>query len=69
MKIHQLLAGVNLPVTNEEQRFMDRHTGIVTVSSLSEHDSWIAQNLVRKGAYGVGEDSNTLIRKINETNK
>jgi len=69
MKIHQLLSGMHIHMTNEEQQFMDQHDGMVTMSSLSEHDIWIAQNLVRKGAYDVSKDSSTLIKKINETNK
>ena len=69
MKIHQLLSGVHIPMTNEEQRFIDRHDTDVKMTSLDEHDSWIAQNLVRKGAYSVSNDSSTLTRTINETNK
>jgi predicted house-cleaning NTP pyrophosphatase (Maf/HAM1 superfamily) len=69
MKIHQLLSGVQIPMTNQEQKFMDRHDTAVKMTSLDEHDRWIAQNLVRKGAYGVSNDGSTLTRTINETNK
>lgn len=60
MKIHQLLSGVNLPVTNEEQEFIERHKNSVKLSYLDERDLWLAQNLVRKGMYSVAEDHITL---------
>jgi hypothetical protein len=68
MKIHQLISGVSLPVTNEEQQFMDSHDGKIRLTSLDEHDQWIAQSLVRKGVYSISKDSNTLIKNLNETN-
>jgi len=69
MKIHQLLSGIHIPMTNQEQQFIQRHDTDVKITSLDEHDTWIAQNLVRKGAYGVSNDGSTLTRTINETNK
>jgi len=68
MKIHQLLSGVNLPVTNEEQHFIKHHEGGVKISSLDEHDQWLAQSLVRKGVYAISKDNNTLVKNINENN-
>jgi hypothetical protein len=69
MKIHQLLSGIDIAVTNEEQRFMERHEQQVRLTSLDEHDQWLAQNLVRKGIYTISKDSSTLIKNLNETNK
>jgi len=68
VKIQQLLSGISVPVTNEEQKFINRHHISTTLTSLDEHDHWIAQSLVRKGVYVVGRDNNTLIKTINEDN-
>lgn len=65
MKIAQLLSGLGLYLTNEERQFVKKHRE-VTVSSLDEHNVWLAQNLVRKGAYSISKDNNTLIRQLNE---
>ena len=68
MKIYQLISGIQLPITNEEQQFIDKHKSQVKMTSLDEHEQWVAQNLVRKGAYIVSEDNVTLIKKIHENN-
>lgn len=66
MKIYQLLSKLQLPVTNEENAFITKHQQ-VRLTSLDEHDLWIAQNLVRKGMYEISKDANTLIKVVNET--
>lgn len=68
MRIHQLLSGIGISVTNEEQQFINRHDTQIKITSLDEHDQWTAQNLVRKGIYTVSGDSNVLIKNLNETN-
>lgn len=68
MKIYQLLDSMHLPVTNEEQAFISKHTH-VRITALDEHDTWIAQNLVRKGVYKISKDNNTLVRQVNEIKK
>lgn len=68
MKIEQLLSGIGIVLTNREQQFVESHSGHINISSLSEHDQWLVQNLVRKGVYSISNDSRTLIKKINETN-
>jgi hypothetical protein len=68
MKIQQLLGGISIAVTNEEQQFMERHKDHVKLSSLDDHDQWLAQNMVRKGLYSISNDSTTLIKNLNETN-
>lgn len=65
MKIHQLLSGLDIPVNNEENLFIERHDR-VQISSLDDHDQWLAQSLVRKGVYKISKDSNTLIKNVNE---
>ncbi len=65
MKIIQLLQDLHLPITNEEYRFVSKHD-TVKITSLDEHDQWIAQNLVRKGVYKINKDDNTLVKKANE---
>jgi hypothetical protein len=67
MKITQLLSGIGIAVTNQEQQFIENHTNNISITSLSERDQWLAQNLVRKGIYSISNDSRTLIKKINET--
>jgi len=66
MKIYQLLDSVTLPVTNEEQNFIRRFDNHIKLTSLDEHELWLAQNLVRKGVYSIGKDNNTLVKKIDE---
>jgi hypothetical protein len=63
MKINQLLSKIETILTNEEKKFTERYVDQVTLTSLDEHDSWVAQNLVRKGVYEVSKDSRTLVRK------
>jgi hypothetical protein len=67
MKIHQLLSGVGVAITNEEQQFISRHDNNVRLSSLDDHDVWLAQSLVRKGVYSISKDNSTLSKNINET--
>ena len=68
MKIHQLIDGPSIHITNEEQQFIEHHAGAVKIPSLDEHDQWLAQNLVRKGVYAISKDSNTLVSKLDENN-
>lgn len=68
MKIQQLLSGIRMPITNEEHRFIKNHNDKIRLSSLDEHDQWLAQNLVRKGVYAISKDSNTLVSKLDENN-
>lgn len=67
MKIHQLLSGVGVAITNEEQQFISRHDNNVRLNSLDDHDVWVAQSLVRKGVYSISKDNSTLSKNINET--
>lgn len=66
MKIHQLVAGYVVPVTNEENDFIERHGDSVKITALDEHDQWLAQNIVRKGLYKINNDNVTLVKKSNE---
>lgn len=67
MKIGQLLSGMYIVLTNEEQSFIRRHKDSVSITSLNEHDHWLAQNLVRKGLYSISKDNRTLIKQLDET--
>ena len=67
MKIAHLLSGLGIAITNEERAFIDRHKDQVSITSLDEHDQWLAQNLVRKGIYTISKDSRTIIKKLDET--
>jgi|APCry1669188910_1035180.scaffolds.fasta_scaffold546091_2 hypothetical protein len=66
MKISQLLSGHRIMVTNEEQKFIDRNRSAVRLTALDERDTWVAQNLVRKGLYNISKDNNTLIRAVKD---
>jgi len=68
MKIHQLLSGISIPVTNEEQDFISKHESNIKITSLDEHDQWLAQGLVRKGIMSVAKDNVTLVNNLNEKN-
>ncbi len=68
MKIHQLLSGFDITITNEEHEFLSKHGDKIRILSLDEHGQWLAQNLVRKGIYTISKDSTTLIKNLNETN-
>jgi hypothetical protein len=67
VKIHQLLSGTAMPLSNEETQFVENHDNNIRISSLDNHDKWVAQNLVRKGVYSISNDSNVLIKNLNET--
>ena len=66
MKINQLLSGHHIMVTNEEQEFIKNNRSSVKLTALDERDSWLAQNLVRKGLYNISKDNNTLIRAVKD---
>jgi hypothetical protein len=68
MKIVHLLSGLDIALTNQERTFVESHKGSITIENLSEHDQWLAQNLVRKGIYSISKDSQHLIKKVNESN-
>jgi hypothetical protein len=65
MKIAQLLSGVDIAITNEEKKFIEKHSS-VRLTSLDDHDQWLAQNLVRKGVYTISKDNNTLTKNTHD---
>jgi len=66
MKIGQLLSGIHIFLTNEEKSFVKKHEDGISITSLDEHDQWLAQTLVRKGVYSISKDNVTLTKNINE---
>jgi hypothetical protein len=66
MKIDQLLSGIHIVLTNEEKSFVEKHEDGISITSLDEHDQWLAQSLVRKGIYSISKDNVTLTKNINE---
>jgi hypothetical protein len=66
MKIHQLLSGADIALSNEETQFLESHEQTIRLSSLDDHERWVAQNLVRKGVFSLSNDSNMLIKNLNE---
>ena len=63
MRIHQLLGGPAVIITNEEQSFIKRHDKYIMISKLHDRDEVLARNLVRKGIYEVSNDSTHIILK------
>jgi hypothetical protein len=61
MKIHHVLNGVSIAITNEERAFIKAHRNHIPLSSLNERDMWIAQNLVRKDVYKLTKDSKSIV--------
>lgn len=68
MKIKHLISGFGLALSNEEVEFVRKHGESVKLSTLDEHAQWLAQNLVRKGAYSISKDNNTLVREVQDEN-
>jgi hypothetical protein len=61
MKIHQLLDSVSIIITNEERSFIDGHQEHIPLSSLDDHEVWVAQNLVRKNVYQLTKDNRHIV--------
>jgi hypothetical protein len=66
MKIAQLLSGMDIILTNQEQQFVENHRSHISIDAMSDRDQWLAQNLVRKGIYSISNNNQTLIKKIDE---
>lgn len=66
MRIYQLLSGIDVIVTNEENDFLRRFSTMphLNLYSLADHDRRIVQSLVSKDLYEVAEDNITFIRKF-----
>lgn len=64
MRLVQLLSGLGLAITNEEQQFINRHSTAVRLTALDDRGQWVAQNLVRKGVYSISNDNRTLIKNV-----
>ena len=67
MKIHQILDGISIIITNEEIDFVSRIGDDVFLSSLDNHDQWLAQNLIRKGVYEISNDRKRISITDHET--
>jgi hypothetical protein len=61
MKISHLIKDITIIINNEEREFIENHNSTISLSSLSEHDTWTAQNLVRKGMYRLTNDNKNII--------
>lgn len=61
MKIVQILSGISIPLSEEEQQFFEKYQEI-KLTSLNERQKWIAQNLVRRGIFSISNDDTTLVK-------
>lgn len=69
MKIHHLLGGISIAITNEERSFIQSHDKHIPLSALDERGVWLAQNLVRKNVYSLTTDNKSIvINNGHETN-
>ena len=60
MRIHHLVGGPHIQLTNEEKDFIDAQRPEIKIRALRERDIIVAQNLVRKGVYEISTDNQTL---------
>jgi hypothetical protein len=68
MKIHQILDGISIIITNEERDFIKKHGNDVPLSLLDQHQNYLAQTLIRKGVYEMSDDRRKITKK-NKTNE
>ena len=69
MKIHQLIGGPSIILSNEEQSFIKQHNSEIPLRTLYDREEVIARTLVRKGVYEISKDNQTLIRKTHANNR
>jgi hypothetical protein len=63
MRIHHVIDGVSILLTNEERQFISKNNDSeLTIESLDDHDQWVAQNLVRKGVFTLSKDKKYITR-------
>lgn len=66
MKIRDVLVSmINIALTNEEKEFVDHYGDKIPLSSLDDHEIWVAQNLVRKGIYEISNSDTQMIKTKN----
>lgn len=68
MKILDLL-GAQMPITNEEQAFLNDCVGKIKIESLDGRGEVVARNLVRKGVLEISNDSQFLFRSDEKNSK
>ena len=61
MKIHHLLDSVSIIIANEERNSIYGHQEHIPLSSLDDHEVWVAQNLVRKNVYQLTKDNKHIV--------
>jgi len=69
MKIHQLVGGPSIILTNEEKDFIKKHHEQIPFRSLFDRDEVLARNLVRKGVYEISNDNQSIILKKDANSK
>lgn len=63
MRLHEISDGVPIFISVEEHNFIKKHGSKVFVSSLDEHNSYLANNLVRKGVYSISNDRKVISKR------
>lgn len=66
MNILELLSGIKIALTNEEQKFLDQYGHRVHVIALNGRDEVVARNLVKKGVYNWSPNRKMLINPKHE---
>jgi hypothetical protein len=63
MKIHHIIGEPPIIISNEERDFIKEHGDTVSIGFLDEHQTYLANTLVRKGVYTISTDRRYIIRK------
>ena len=66
MRYYEIAGLPSIIITNEENAFIQKNGHKVQLSFLDEHQTYIANLLVRKGVYQISKDRETIIRKDNK---
>lgn len=63
MRLHEISNGIPIFITSEENTFIEQYGNQISVSSLDEHNSYLANNLVRKGVYSISKDKKVISKR------
>jgi len=64
MRLQDILDSIRVYTTNEEKNFIKKFGSKVYLKNLEEHESYIAQKLLRKGIYEISNDNVYELQKV-----
>jgi hypothetical protein len=62
MKIHHIIGGPSILLSNEEREFIKKYDATIALGMLDEHQEYLANNLIRKGVYSISNDKKYITR-------